>query len=73
MNEALSKITEINPITGAPETTIDEDEIIDILISLKTKQVDQLGVASSKPMEEEKHVSSAEANQVDDHSSSQND
>jgi hypothetical protein len=33
MNEALSKITEINPETGSPETLIDEDEVIDILIT----------------------------------------
>jgi hypothetical protein len=32
MNEALFKITEINPETGAPENLIDEDEMIDILI-----------------------------------------
>lgn len=32
MSEALSKIVEVNPMTGAPESLIDEDEIIDILI-----------------------------------------
>jgi hypothetical protein len=49
MNEALSKITEINPATGEPETFIDEDEIIDILIQLKTSQVEKLGVLIANP------------------------
>lgn len=46
MNEALSKITEkMNPASVAEggssmESVIDEDEIIDILIALKTQQVE---------------------------------
>jgi hypothetical protein len=36
MSEALSKITKVNPITGVPESLIDEDEVIDLLIVLKT-------------------------------------
>jgi hypothetical protein len=40
MSEALSKIIEVDPNTGAlPESLIDEDEIIDILISVKQQQV----------------------------------
>jgi hypothetical protein len=36
MTDALQKITEINPDTGIPESLIDEDEMIDILIEQKT-------------------------------------
>jgi hypothetical protein len=36
MSEALSKITKVNPITGVPESLIDEDEVIDLLIVFKT-------------------------------------
>jgi len=36
MSEALSKIIEVDPNTGAlPESLIDEDEIIDLLINMK--------------------------------------
>jgi hypothetical protein len=42
MNEALSKITEINPDTGVPENLIDEDEMIDILIEQKSGNLDLL-------------------------------
>ena len=33
MSEALSKITQVNPVTGVPESLIDEDEVIDLLIT----------------------------------------
>lgn len=42
MSEALNKITQVNPSTGSHESLIDEDEIIDILIQLKTHQVEQI-------------------------------
>ena len=42
MNEALSKITEINPDTGVPESLIDEDEMIDLLILQKSTNLDNL-------------------------------
>ena len=42
MTDALSKIADLNAAAGAPENIIDEDEVIDILIELKTQQVEEL-------------------------------
>ena len=49
MSEALSKITQVNPITGVPESLIDEDEVIDYLIQQKTNQVKNNGEEEKQP------------------------
>ena len=49
MSEALSKITQVNPITGVPESLIDEDEVIEYLILQKTVQVKNNGEEEKQP------------------------
>jgi hypothetical protein len=41
----------VNPVTGEPESLIDEDEVIDLLITQKTLQIQSNG----KNEEEEKN------------------
>lgn len=60
MNEALHKINQAASGTIVPETLIDEDEVIDILIEIKSRQVGQIVATLKKPadqgvVEEQKH------------------
>ncbi len=64
MSDALSKITQINPATGAPESIIDEDEIIDILIQQKSLQ-------SKNPHSNEEEKNSESGGQYHDDSDGQ--